>query len=92
MLTRPGRVEFVRGELVLPNCIILQFTGFCDMMGQEIYEEDVLLIGEKKYRVYWDEEAVTWKYRHGAQAHKLNQRFAATTVRGYNAYEKTEPA
>ena len=93
LLTRPGTVAFVQGELVIPDCVILQFTGFYDMMKQEIYEEDVLLIGEQQYHVYWDAAAVTWCYRYGGQTKKLTREFAATTVRGYNAYEKKdEPA
>jgi len=90
LLTRPGIVTFVKGELVIPDCVILQYSGFTDMMEQEIYEDDILLIGEKKYHVHWDEKELTWKYWSGAQAKKLNQKFTCTTVRGYNAYEKGE--
>jgi YopX protein len=90
LLTRPGKVVFSRGELIIPDCIILQFSGFTDMMDQEIYEEDILLIGEKKHHVYWDETDATWKYRVGTQSFKLSHKFSATTIRGYNAYERGE--
>jgi len=90
LLTRPGTVNFIKGELVIPDCVILQYSGFTDMMDQEIYEEDILLIGEKKYHVYWDENEVTWKYWAGTQSKKLHQKFTTTTVRSYNAHEKGE--
>ena len=90
LLIRPGKVDFIRGELVLPNCVILQYSGFTDMMEQEIYEEDILLIGEKKHHVHWDEDEFTWKYQVGGQSKKLSQKFAITTVRAYNAYERGE--
>ena len=90
MLIRPGQVQLNKGELVIPDCVMLQFTGFTDMMDQEIYEEDILLIGETKYQVYWDEIEITWKYKKGSNTKKLNQTFTATTVRSYNAYERGE--
>jgi hypothetical protein len=90
LLTRPGTVNFVRGELIIPDSIILQFTGCTDKLEQEIYEEDILLIGEQKHRVYWDEKEQTWKYYLGSQTFKLSQQFTQTTIRGYNAYEKGE--
>ena len=90
LLTRPGTVNFVRGEFTIPDCVILQFTGFTDMMDQEIYEQDILLIGKKKYRVYWHKSEMTWQYFIGSSSKKLNQRFTETTVRGYNAYEREE--
>ena len=88
LLIRPGQINLVKGELYMPDCIFLQFTGFTDMMGQEIYEEDILLIGETKHRAFWDEKALTWMYRKGSSVKPLNQKFTETTVRGYNAYER----
>ena len=88
LLIRPGQVSLIKGELLIPDCIILQFSGFTDMMGHEIYEEDILLIGEVEYQVFWDEVDITWKYRYGTVNKKLNQKFTESTVRSYNAYEK----
>ena len=90
LLTRPGNVAFVRGELVIANSVTLQFSGFLDKLGQEIYEEDILLIGKEKHHVYWDEQELTWKYKIKSKSKKLTQTFTETTVRGYNAYEKDE--
>jgi hypothetical protein len=90
LLIRPGNVDFKKGELVIPNCVMLQFTGFIDELGQEIYEEDILLIGDIKYHVFWDTGEQTWKYKLNSRIIKLSQSFAEKTVIGYNAYERGE--
>jgi hypothetical protein len=88
LLKRPGKVTFQRGELIIENSVILQYTGFVDKLSQEIYEDDILLIGEIKHHVYWHEVEHTWSYKLGAQSFKLSKAFTDTTVIGYNAYER----
>lgn len=90
LLIRPGQVTLNKGVLSIPDCVMLQFTGFTDMMDQEIYEEDILLIGDVKHRAFWDIKELTWMYSKGKSIRRLNQKFTETTVRGYNAYERGE--
>ena len=90
LLTRPGIVAFMKGELIMQNCVILQYTSFVDKLGQEVYEDDILLIGETKHHVFWDEEVHTWMYKLDNRTIKLTQNFARKTIIGYNAYERGE--
>ncbi len=60
------------------------------MMDQEIFEDDILLIGDRKFRVIWDETDATWKYTKGVKVIRLTQEFTSTTIRSYNAYERGE--
>jgi len=63
LLMRLNSIECNRGELFKKDHILLQFTGLCDKEGDEIYDQDILLISSEKYLVFWNEEKNGWFYR-----------------------------
>ena len=52
LLSRPGTVNFVKGEFILPDSIILQFTGFTDMMEQETMKMIFFLLALRNTRCF----------------------------------------
>ncbi len=90
ILKRLGKVELIKGELILQNHIILQFTGHLDKLGKEIYDGDVLLSnGENKFRVIWSNETNAWHLEEDGKLKPFNTNFIATTTRLYNFHEKS---
>lgn len=57
---RLNSIDCIKGELFRQNHILLQFTGLCDQLNEEIYEMDVLLIAGEKFIVCWDAHQNGW--------------------------------
>ena len=90
LLKRLGKVELVKGELKLENHIILQFTGYFDKLGHEIYEKDVLLSnGERRSLIIWSENHNGWRIEEEGIVKSLSESFALASTRLYNFYEKS---
>ena len=59
---RLNSIECNKGELFKTDHILLQFTGLCDMEGNELYDQDITLIGYDKYLIFWDDDKKGWYY------------------------------
>lgn len=62
LLMRLNSIDCVRGELKKKDHILLQFTGLYDKQKEEIYDMDVLLKGNQKFLVRWNEELNGWYF------------------------------
>lgn len=60
LLMRLNSIECQRGELIKKDHILLQFTGLYDAEGEEIYDMDIILKGQEKFLINWDEERNGW--------------------------------
>jgi hypothetical protein len=60
LLMRLNSIDCVKGELFRRNHILLQFTGLHDKQNEEIYEMDLVLIGNDKFVVCWDTVQNGW--------------------------------
>ncbi|NJN42210.1 MAG: hypothetical protein HC811_08310 [Flammeovirgaceae bacterium] len=53
LLMRLNSIQCNKGELFKKNHILLQFSGFTDHEGEELYEMDVVFIDYKKFVICW---------------------------------------
>lgn len=60
LLMRLNSIDCVKGELFRRDHILLQFTGLHDKQNEEIYEMDLVLIGNHKFVVFWDTVQNGW--------------------------------
>ena len=62
-MMRLNAIDCTRGELHKKDHILLQFTGFYDRDGEEIYDMDVLLMDTAKHVIHWNLERNMWYIR-----------------------------
>jgi hypothetical protein len=63
LMMRLNAIDCTKGELHKKDHVLLQFTGFFDRDGEEIYDMDVLLLNNSRYVIRWDVEKNVWCIR-----------------------------
>ena len=53
LLMRLNSIQCNKGELFKKDHILLQFSGFSDLEGAELYEMDVVFIDYNKFIIRW---------------------------------------
>lgn len=90
LLMRLDSIAFEKGELFRKDHHILQFTGFVDRHQEELYEMDVVLVGNDRYVIHWNTDEGRWCYSgeqgiHGTM--KLTRDVAGQMVRICSYFE-----
>jgi hypothetical protein len=71
LLMRLNSIECNKGELYKKDHILLQFSGLLDKEGEEIYDQDIVLIHSEKYIVFWHQEKNGWFYSPLSKRHSI---------------------
>ncbi len=90
LLMRLNSIDCVKGELVKPGNILLQFTGLHDKQEEEIYDMDLLLRDSEKFIVRWDSEQNAWEictFPEGKEPRPFSEAFASRAIRLCNYFE-----
>ena len=90
LLMRLNSIECVKGELVKKDHILLQFTGWLDQQGEELYELDVVLMDGVKHVITWNEQNSGWCLKMlegGRVVGSLEQQAAQRAVRMWSYFE-----
>jgi hypothetical protein len=93
LLMRLNSIDCNKGELVKKDHVLLQFTGLHDKDGEEIYDQDILMISLEKYIVFWNEAQNGWYYSALKSRHSFSpflMKEASIMKRFCNYYELIE--
>lgn len=93
LLMRLNSIDCNKGELVKKDHVLLQFTGLHDKDGEEIYDQDILMISLEKYIVFWNENQNGWYYSALKSRHSFSpflMKEASSMKRFCNYFELTE--
>ena len=88
LMMRLDSVDCVKGELRKRDHVLLQFTGFCDAEGAELYDNDVFLIGSQKHLICWVDNGWYYKSMEAEEGvFPLSSAIAGSGKRLCNCYE-----